>query len=76
MEIFCMTQGTQTGALYNLEGEKEWEMGGWFKREGTYVHLWLIHVDEWQKSNQFYKAIIKQFKIYKYNFFKKKKPTN
>jgi len=22
----------------------DWEVGGWFKREGMYVHLWLIHV--------------------------------
>ena len=26
------------------------EMGGRFKREGTYVYLWLIHVDIWQKA--------------------------
>ena len=25
------------------------EGGGRFKTEGTYVHLWLIHVDVWQK---------------------------
>jgi len=37
-----------------------------FKREGTYVHLWLIHVDVWQKSNQYCKAIILQLKINKY----------
>ena len=24
-----------------------WEMEGWFKREGTYVHVWLIPVDVW-----------------------------
>ena len=35
-------------------------MEGKFKREGTYVHLWLIHVDVWQKSNKYYKAIILQ----------------
>ena len=29
---------------------------------GAYVHLWLIHVDEWQKSNQHCKAIILQLK--------------
>ena len=23
------------------------------KREGTYVHLWLIHIDVWQKSTQY-----------------------
>ena len=31
-------------------------MGGRFKREGTYVHLWLIHVDVWQKPTQFCKS--------------------
>ena len=29
-----------------------WEMGESFKREGTYVHLWLIHVNVWQKPIQ------------------------
>jgi len=32
------------------------------QEEGAYVHLWLIHVDEWQKSNQHCKAIILQLK--------------
>ena len=27
-----------------------WEVGGRFKREGTYVYRWLIHVDVWQCS--------------------------
>ena len=27
-----------------------------------YVHLWLIHVDVWQKPTQFCKAIILQLK--------------
>ena len=36
----------------------EWEVGGRYKREGIYVYLWLIHVDVWQKSTQFCKAII------------------
>ena len=35
-------------------------MKGRFKREGTYVHLWLIHVVIWQKSTQYCKAIIPQ----------------
>ena len=30
------------GLCINLEG---WEMGGRLKREGIYVHLWLIHVE-------------------------------
>ena len=39
-----------------------WEVGGRFKREGTYVHLWL-------KATQYCKAIILQLKVNK--FFKK-----
>ena len=42
---------------------------GRFKREGTYIYLWLIHVDGWQKPTLFCKAIILQLKI----IFKKKK---
>ena len=38
------------------------EMGERFKREGTYVYLWLIHVDVWQKPTLFCKAIIFQLK--------------
>ena len=34
-----------------------------FKREGTCVYLWLIHVDVWQKLTQYCKAIILQLKI-------------
>ena len=30
---------------------------GRFKREGTYIYLWLIHVDIWQKPTQYCKAI-------------------
>ena len=48
----------------NLEG---WDVGGRFKKEGTYVYLWLIHVGVWQKPTQHYKAIILQFKIIKKN---------
>ena len=38
-------------------------MGRKFKREGTYVYLWLIHVDIWQKPSQYCKVIILQLKI-------------
>ena len=37
-------------------------MGGRFKREETYVCLWLIHVAVWQKTTQCCKAIILQLK--------------
>jgi len=41
-----MAQETQTGALYQHRGVG-WgrQMGGGFRREGTYVYLWLIHVE-------------------------------
>ena len=41
-----------------------------YKREGIYAHLWLIHIDVWQKSNQYCKVIILQLKI---NKLKKKR---
>ena len=51
----------------NLE---EWEVGRRSKGEETYVYLWLIHVDVWQKPTQYCKAIILQLKM---NTFLKKK---
>ena len=51
----------------NLEG---WDgMGGRFKKEGTYIHMWLIHVDVWQKSIQHFKAIILHLEINTLIFF-------
>ena len=48
----------------------DWQkLGGRVKKEGTYVHLCLIHVDIWQKSNQCCKPITNHLKI---NFFFKK----
>ena len=43
-----------------LEG---WEVGGRFKREGTSVRLWLVHIHVWQKPTQYCRAIILQLKI-------------
>ena len=39
------------------------EGGGRGFRMGTHVHLWLIHVDVWQKSPQYCKVASLQFKI-------------
>ena len=58
-----MTQEAQLGAV--LRGGMGWEVGGGYKREGTYVYLWLIHVDAWQKPTQYCKAIVLQLKINK-----------
>ena len=38
-------------------------------RKGTYVYLWLIYVDVWQKPTQYCKAIVLQFKKIKNNLF-------
>ena len=43
-----------------------WEVGERFKREETYVYLWLVHVDVWQKLTHHCKAIILQLKINKF----------
>ena len=59
MGICCMTQGTQTGALGQPRGVGG---GGRFKREGSCVYLWQIHVDVWQKPTRYCKAIILQLK--------------
>ena len=43
-----------------------WEVGGRFKREGTYACLWPIHGDVWQKPSQYCKAILQlKIKIFK-----------
>ena len=63
-------ESEKAGLKLNLQ---EREVRGRFKREGTYVYLWLIQVDVWQKPTQFCKAIILQLKnnkCFKNNFFK------
>ena len=42
-------------------------MGGRFKEEETYVYLWQIHVDVWQKPVEYCTAIIFQLKKFKIN---------
>ena len=39
-----------------------WLVKTYIKREGTYVHLWLILVDGWPKTTKFCKVIILQLK--------------
>ena len=46
----------------NLEGWDWKEMERMFGREGTWVYLWLILVDVWQKITKFCKTIILQWK--------------
>ena len=56
-----MAQETETGSVLAWRGGVGQEMGGRFKREGIDVYLWLIHVQVWQKTAKFCKAIILQF---------------
>ena len=59
----CMTQGTQSGTgCDRLKGGMGREMGGRSRREGTWVYLWLILIDVWQKTTKFCKAITPQLK--------------
>ena len=54
-----------------------WRVRARFKREGTYVYLWLLHIVVWQKPTQYCKAIILQlktnFKIEKLDLLRKLK---
>ena len=38
------------------------EVGGVFKREGTYVYLWPINTEVWQEPSQYCKVIILSLK--------------
>ena len=50
------------GSVSTWRGGMGREMGGRLQREGIYVYLWLIHVEVWQKTAKFCKAIILQLK--------------
>ena len=58
--MLCVSESSNLVLWDNQEGWDGWEVGASFKREGTYVYLWLINVDGWQKPTQYYKAIILQ----------------
>ena len=63
-----MTQGAQIHcSITTQRGGMEWEVGRRFRREGTCIHLWPIHVHIWQKPTQYCKAIILRLKIKKKN---------
>ena len=41
----CFRKPQNRGSVSTWRGGMGREMGGRFRREGTYVHLWLIHVE-------------------------------
>ena len=62
-----MTQGIQSWcSVTTWRDEVMREVGREFRREGTYVCLWPIHVDKWQKPSQYCKNYpplkVKKFK--------------
>ena len=63
-----MMQGAQIqGSVTTYRGGMGWELGRRFKREGTYVYIWPIHVDVWQKPTQCCESVILQLKRNKLN---------
>ena len=44
-ELAVCLRKLKQGLCTNLEGGMGREMGGRFRREGTFVYLWLIHVE-------------------------------
>ena len=64
-EIAVWLREFKQGHCNNLEGWDGEGGGRGIQREGTYVHLWLIHVDVGQKPTESCKAIILQWKINK-----------
>ena len=63
VRIRCLVQGTQSRcSVTTWRDGVGWEFGGGFRREGTQVYLWPIHVAIWQKPSQYCKIIILQLK--------------
>ena len=56
----------------SLEGGMGRRVGGRFKREGTYIYLWLIDFSVQQKATQHCKATILQLKKKKHWQFAEK----
>jgi len=59
--LLCDAGSSNQVLCDSLEG---WNgVRGRFKSGETYVYLWLIHVDVWQKPIQYCKTVILQLKI-------------
>ena len=56
------SENSNWGSVTTQKGGMGWELGRGFKGEGTYVYLWLIHVNVWQKQTQYCEVTILQFK--------------
>ena len=70
-QVGCMRQVLRAGALRKPRGMGWGERREWRSGWGTHVNPWLIHVNVWQKSLQYYKVISLQ--LIKINEKKRKK---
>ena len=63
--LLCVQWTVQTARKVAAQMGSELQGGRWdgVSRRGSYVYLWLVHVDVWQKLTQYCKAIILQLKI-------------
>ena len=55
--LLYVSGNSNRGSVSTSRGGMGREMGGRFKREGTYVHLWLIHVEVQQKTQNSVKQL-------------------
>ena len=70
-QVFIFTiRALKAGVLGQPHGWSGEEGGRGVQDEGTYVYLWPIHVDVWQKSSKYCKVIILQLKLIKKNSHK------
>ena len=65
MRICCMLGEFKQGLCDRLKGGMRKEVGGKFRREGTWVYLMLILFDIGQKTTKICKVIILQVKFLK-----------
>ena len=61
--LLCDTGSSTQCPVITQKGGMGWEVRGRFKKERTYVYLWLIHVDVWQKPTRYCKAVVLKLKI-------------
>ena len=71
--LLCSRGSSAWCSVTTSKGGIGWEMEGSLKREGTCVHVWLIHAAVWQKPMQHCKTIILQLKINKKKTSKQKR---
>ena len=60
-----LTGSTNPVLCDNQGGGVGWKVEGGSRGGETYICLWLIHIDIWQKLTQYCKAIILQLKVNK-----------